>query len=333
MTPRGQTEHFIPVRDYDLAATLDSGQAFRWERDATGTKATPGSTERPRSAAGRAGFPDLSPRGVDTAPAHDPRFSSWQGILAGRWVQLTPTRDGILARTVVPVEEWAWLTHYLQTAVDLEAVLRSFPDDEPMRASVAGCRGLRLLRQEPWECLVSFICSSTKQIVQIRQIVRLLCAKFGEPIAGPAGHAPGHAFPAVTRIAVASEAELRACKMGFRAPYVLAAARRVAAGALDLERLRTCGVDEARAALGDLPGVGEKIANCVLLFAYGCQQAFPVDVWVQRALRELYFPRRRPTEQRLRRFAATHFGENAGYAQQYLFHYTRVAARSRGGGH
>jgi N-glycosylase/DNA lyase len=111
--------------------------------------------------------------------------------------------------------------------------------------------------------------------------------------------------------------------MGFRAPYLLAAAQRIAAGQLDLARLGALRPESARAELMQLPGVGPKIADCVLLFAYGFQNAFPLDVWVLRALRQLYFPGRRIKLGRLRRFAATHFGPHAGYAQQYLFHYIR----------
>jgi N-glycosylase/DNA lyase len=133
-----------------------------------------------------------------------------------------------------------------------------------------------------------------------------------------------NSFPTPQRIAAATETELRACKMGFRAPYLLAAARWVVEGKLDLERLRHLTLTEARAELITLRGVGAKIANCVLLFAYGFDGAFPVDVWVERALRELYFPRRRIGDKRLRHFAATHFGPHAGYAQQYLFHYVRT---------
>jgi N-glycosylase/DNA lyase len=203
-------------------------------------------------------------------------------------------------------------------------VLATFPDDEPMRAAVNACRGLRLLRQDSWECLASFILSSTKQIVQIRQIIALLCERFGEPVPAAPGHPPVHAFPSPARLAGATEAELRACKMGFRAPYLLATARRVAAGELDLDRLRRLSPEMARAELLHLPGVGRKIADCVLLFAYGFPAAFPVDVWVMKALRRLYFPKRRPAAKRLRHFSETHFGVNAGYAQQYLFHYMRT---------
>jgi hypothetical protein len=136
-----------------------------------------------------------------------------------------------------------------------------------MREAVAACRGLRLVRQEPWECLASFICSSTKQIVQIEQIVGLLSQKFGPPLPLPPGIQSAGAFPTVERLAAASEAELRACKLGFRAPYLSGTARKLAAGEVDLSRLGGRPLEEAREALLTLPGVGAKIADCVLLFA------------------------------------------------------------------
>jgi N-glycosylase/DNA lyase len=274
------------VRDYDLAATLASGQAFRWR------------------------FCD----------------GGWSGVLGAYWVRLNADQFSISAQTAVPVSDWKWLADYLQIDLDFAAVLRTFPDDEPMRAAADACRGLRLLRQEPWECLASFILSSTKQIVQIQQIVALLCERFGEPVTTLPPYGPANSFPTAERIASLTEAELRACKMGFRAPYLLETARIVASGRLSLGALKQLPVDIARAELMKLPGVGQKIANCVLLFAYGFPTAFPVDVWVMKALRQLYFPKRRPTTKRLLRFSATHFGPNAGYAQQYLFHYVRTKA-------
>src|SRR5829696_10285637 len=111
------SQHIFPVRDYDLAATLTSGQAFRWrERD-----------------------------------------GAWESIVGGHWVRLRQIDEGIVAQTAVPVGEWTWLADYLQSQLDLSSVLLSFPDDEPMCLAVTACRGLRLLRQEPWECLASFI--------------------------------------------------------------------------------------------------------------------------------------------------------------------------------
>lgn len=285
MTPAAR-QIFLPVRDYDLALTLNSGQAFRWRW-------------------------------------HD---GWWEGVIGPRWVKLREHPGGIEAEAAAPVAEWTWMEDYLQTGVDLKAIARTFPNDEPMRAAVAACRGLRLLRQDPWECLASFILSATKQIVQIQQIVATLCERFGDPVAAPAGHEPAFSFPGPERIASASEAELRACKMGFRAPKLLATARRVATQQIDLTALRSRTAHEAREELLRLPGVGPKIANCVLLFAGGFQAAFPIDVWVMKALRELYFPRRCPKPRRLREFAAGHFGPYAGYAQQYLFCYMRSKA-------
>jgi len=274
----------FPVKNYDLALTLASGQAFRWRRSG----------------------------GV------------WEGVIGSRWVRLRQEADCIRAETSGQEEDWQWLRHYLQTEVDLESILAAFPDDPPMREAVAACRGLRLLRQEPWECLASFICSSSKQIVQIEQIVGLLSRRFGPKLAMPFGMNCAGAFPTVERLAAASEAELRECKLGFRAPYLSGAARKLAAGEVDLSGLGGLPLEKARAALLTLPGVGIKIADCVLLFAYGFQEAFPVDVWITKALQQLYFPKRRANLPRLRQFSRTHFGPHSGYAQQYLFHYMRT---------
>ncbi len=274
----------LPALDYDLAATLTCGQAFRWQQ----------------------------------------REESWTGVIHGRWVRLRQHPDGIHAETAAPATNWKWLSHYLQTDVQLHSVLTTFPDDEPLRAAITACRGLRLLRQEPWECLASFILSSTKQIVQIRQIITALCERYGEPVAVPSDEPPAFSFPTPERLAALSEADLRACKMGFRAPYLLRTARLITEGKFDLNQVTQMPLVKAREEYQKLPGVGAKIADCALLFSGNFPEAFPIDVWVLRALRDLYFPRRRPKPARIRRFAATYFGPHAGYAQQYLFHYIRI---------
>jgi N-glycosylase/DNA lyase len=271
------------VRDYNLGVTLASGQAFRWQR----------------------------------------QNESWEGVIKGRWIRLRSTGTTIAAETAEPVENWTWLTDYLQLDLDLAPVLESFPNDEAMQAAVATCRGLRLLRQDPWECLASFILSSTKQILQIQQIISVLCKRFGEPVQVAQGCESAWAFPDPERLASASEAQLRACKTGFRAPFLLSAARKIADGKLDLNALEQLPLEAARAQLLGLEGVGNKISDCVLLFAYGRQEAFPVDVWIMKALRELYFRSRKVSLKELQNFSASYFGRNAGYAQQYLFHYAR----------
>ena len=283
-TPTLESRNIFAVCDYDLAATLNSGQAFRWTADGAG----------------------------------------WMGVVGSNWVRLEPGPDSILAETAGPVDRWDWLTHYLQLELDYPQMLAGFPKDEPMHAAISACRGLRLLRQDPWECLASFILSSTKQIVQIRQIIANLCQRFGKPLAVPHGQPAVCTFPTPESLASATEAELRECKMGFRAPYLRETARLIAEGNFNLAELHSLPLAEARARLLTLPGVGRKIADCVMLFAYGFPAAFPVDVWVARALGELYFPRRRPTRQKLELFIETHFGPHPGYAQQYLFHYMRT---------
>jgi N-glycosylase/DNA lyase len=245
-------------------------------------------------------------------------------MIAERWVKLRPAPEGIEALVAEPVKDWRWLEHYLQTNIVLSDVLATFPTDPAMRAAVTACRGLRLLRQEYWECLASFILSAAKQIVQIQQMVALLCERFGQPVTVPPSHAPAFTFPAAAELARRTERELRACKLGFRAGHLLGAAHLVADGKIDLARLADLSLADARNELMQIRGVGPKIAHCVLLFAYGFPQAFPVDVWIARALRELYFPRRKPTPKELDKFIMAHFGPQAGYAQQYLFHYMRT---------
>jgi N-glycosylase/DNA lyase len=199
----------LPVRDYDLESTLTCGQAFRWQL----------------------------------------RDGGWEGVIGSQWVRLRGGSDGLHVETAPPRRDWSGLKVYLQTDVDLNSILLSFPEDEPMRCAVRACRGLRLLRQDPWECLASFILSSTKQIVQIRQIIGLLCERFGDPIPVPPGRAAVYSFPTAERIAACSESELRLCKMGFRAPHLLAGARQLAEGKLSLPGLAQRPVEEARAEL------------------------------------------------------------------------------------
>jgi N-glycosylase/DNA lyase len=279
----------LPVRAYDLSATLDSGQAFRWRH----------------------------------------RNGAWHGVIGRYWVRLRADGNFIHAETAESVPDWEWLKDYLQVSLDLNSVLATFPSDEPLLKAVRACCGLRLLRQDLWECLASFILSSTKQIVQIRQIVAALCERFGDPVATLDGADPAHTFPSPAALACTTEARLRECKMGFRAPYLLAAARRISEGELDLHQLSRIPMVAAREELMTLPGVGRKIADCVLLFGCGFPAAFPVDVWVKKAIQRLYFPGRRVNPKRLLKFSETHFGPHAGYAQQYLFHYMRTKPAAR----
>ena len=186
---------------------------------------------------------------------------------------------------------------------------------------------MRVLRQEPWECLVSFICSANNNIPRITRNVGDIASAFGSPILD--GTSCPNAFPTADRLAEAGEPALRELGLGFRARYVAAAAERVARSQIDLFGLREASYQEALDALMELPGVGDKIANCVLLFSLDKLEAFPVDVWIDRALREWYFTdsKAQVTRGYMRAWAQERFGRYAGYANQYLFHQRRLQGR------
>ena len=216
--------------------------------------------------------------------------------------------------------------HYFALDHSLAEICATFPDDPAMKAAREFATGMRILRQPAWECLASFITSAMKQVAHISQISHTLRQRYGEARAWSGGTL--FTYPTAERIASLEEADLRACALGFRAKNLRNAARMIASGEVDLEAIARLDDDTAREQLCRLPGVGEKVANCALLFGFGRLRAFPVDVWIDRILREIYFPRRRNvTPRKLREFSASYFGPYAGYAQQYLFHHARLTWR------
>ncbi len=208
----------------------------------------------------------------------------------------------------------------------LADIYASFPNDPAMNAALEFCRGMRIIRQPLWECLATFITSSMKQVAHIRQMSLAIRRRFGSRLEFAGGEM--FSYPAPGRLAEAGEGDLLECSLGYRAKNLLGAARMIAGGEVVLERIRDMSDDEARKELCRLPGVGEKVANCVLLFGFERLGAFPIDVWIGRVLREIYFKRKRNvTAKRIREFSRDHFGEFGGYAQQYLFHHARKQGR------
>lgn len=179
--------------------------------------------------------------------------------------------------------------------------------------------GLSLLSQDPWEVLISFIISQNNNIPKIKRSIDGLARALGEPLDDGAA-----AFPAPERLAAAPARTLAACSLGYRVPYVRSAARLVADGRLDLAALSRMEQAPARAALLDVPGIGEKVGDCVLLFGLGHRAAFPIDVWVRRAVERLYFRGRPRRLREIQAFARERFGPLAGHAQQHLFAYARA---------
>ena len=282
----------ISALDFDLEKSLDSGQVFHWEK------------------IGKA----------------------FVGTI-GDWAVCTEQRGEVLcARVASPFsrslgrDAHATIFNYFALDHPLADICASFPDDPVMNAARQFCRGLRIIRQPKWECLATFICSSMKQVAHIRQISLALRRRFGER--RQIGNRFAYTFPLAWRIARASENDLRECALGYRARNLLMTARLVSSGKAGLEAWSALPDADLREKLCALPGVGMKVANCVMLFAYERLRAFPIDVWVERVLKQQYFPRKKKiTELRLREFSETYFGEHGGYAQQYLFHYARMAWR------
>lgn len=248
----------------------------------------------------------------------------WLGSIGEDPVWLRQTTQGLEVRPRAMEEK---VRHYFALDHDVEAMLRSFPaSDVPLATALAFCPGLRILRQPLWECLATFITSSLKQVPHIRKISLTLRERFGVPLPIVMEGAPMlYGYPTPQALAEVGEAALRECGLGYRAAFLHRAAVDMAAGRVDAAMLAGQSDDEARATLMQLHGVGEKIANCVLLFACERLAAFPIDVWIERVLHQLYFARkRRRTAEQIKKFAVQHFGPYAGYAQQFLFHHARL---------
>lgn len=209
---------------------------------------------------------------------------------------------------------------------DLSAIEATFPKDAAMKAALAFCRGARLIRQPVWECLATFITSSMKQVAHIQQMSTAISTRYGKPVSF--GNEVLHTYPAPKRLASLKEQDLRACGLGYRAKNLLLTAQMIASGEVDLDKIALFGDEDALRELCRLRGVGEKVANCVLLFAYERMRAFPIDVWIERVLRGVYLKgKRKATPARMKEFAQNYFGPYGGYAQQYLFHHARRTAK------
>lgn len=261
----------------DLSATLLGGQSFSWNP-------LPHSTF--------SGWINASPVQLSLRP---PRL---------HWDNPSLSSSQIQRYFSFPLHLPEILQPYLASNPHLSTALQKYP-------------GLRPLREDPWECLCNFICSSLKQIVQIRQIHARLRQTFGGPTL---------AFPSAPQLALAGEAALRSCALGYRARHLLATAQIIAAQPSLLHLPPDLPTAQAAAQLETLPGVGPKISRCVLLYAYGRWDAFPVDVWVDRLLRQLYFPKKRKPFRlpELEKWSAQHFGPHRGLAQLLLFHWYRT---------
>lgn len=255
------------VDNFDLKQTLDCGQAFRWSENSDG---------------------------------------SWSGIALGRNLKVSHT-DGkiVLHDTDITEYEEKWRS-YFDIDRDYNKIITSLSSDKILNAASNENKGIRILKQDIWETLCSFIISQNNNIPRIKGIISRLCENFGEPVNG------GFTFPDFSRLAELIPDDLAVLRSGFRARYIIDAAKKIADGTVDLNAIKQMDNDSARNELMKITGVGVKVADCTLLFAYSRLDVLPKDVWIKCALTE-YFGGELPA-------CAIPY---AGIAQQYIFNYIR----------
>lgn len=240
-------------------------------------------------------------------------------VLNGNPVWLTQTPEGIDAEGVFDV---AVLRHYLDLNRDYREIAREYDDIPLAKRAIEMFPGMRVLNQPPWETLITFILSANNNVKRIRSLVDALCRRFGKSFRCDGGVL--WSFPAPEQLADTSETELRGMRMGYRAPFLIETARRIEAG-FPLTELKNMSYNDALAALTTLPGVGDKVANCVLLFGCEHNSAFPVDVWVDKLLRS-WFGVECKGRAAMTKEARRRLGMNGGILQQFLFHAARTGA-------
>ena len=285
-----------PSGPFDLAMTMECGQAFRWKQVAS----------------------------------HEVG-DHFEGVIFGNLIRARQEDSQVLftSEPDPPSGFRSVLEDYLGLNHDLDAIYSAMDEDPVLAPLIQKYPGLRILRQDPWECLVSFICSANNNIKRISQNVEDISSTFGRRIPVTNGESRW-AFPAPDALAAAGEQAFRDLRIGYKAEYIDRTAQIVASGQVDLYSLREASFEEALHAVTSLPGVADKIGNCVTLFSLDKLESFPVDVHIERAVEREYAPRldgKPLSKKRMREWAQDRFGPHAGYANQYLFFDDLLASR------
>ncbi|MFC4988802.1 DNA-3-methyladenine glycosylase family protein [Saliphagus infecundisoli] len=291
----------VPIEDLpgglDLYCTLESGQTYLWSRE------------------------DGAMYGGEPAPG------AWYATVADGNVVRVRQREGVL--------EWESTTdaegtvrRLLRLDADLGAIVRRAPEDPLVKTAFERHRGLRLIDDPAFPTLISFICSAQMRVSRIHAMVTSLARAYGEEVAFDGR--TYHAFPDPDSLAAATEAELRDLGLGYRAPYVVRTAEMVAAGEGHPEEARDLPYEDAREYLTRFVGVGEKVADCVCLFALGFDEAVPLDTWIRSAIEERYPDCDRGSYAETSRAIRERFGgSEAGWVQTYVFHHLRTGGEAQ----
>ena len=256
---------------FDVERTLECGQCFRFEKDEKGF---------------------------------------FHGVAFGKYIRLETLQNGDVFLPHMSKKEFEdRFISYFALDADYESIISSVSFDETVRGSLERSKGIRVMNQEPWETLCSFIISQNNNIPRIKKIVSSLCQLCGEVVEG----CDMKAFPSAKTVYSLGVDGLSPIKSGFRAKYIISAAEAVVNGDIDFDALRKSDYETAKKALMKIKGVGPKVADCVLLFGLGFTEAFPVDVWIKRVISKYYGES----------FTPDYFGKYAGIAQQFLFYNER----------
>lgn len=243
-----------------------------------------------------------------------PQANGFAGVALG-YAVYAQQNGQTLTLEGVPEDAAADFARYFDLNRDYAAIQASYINDPFLTEGICYADGLRVLRQPCFETLISFIISANNNVGRISRIVETLCEKYGEKLS------VSRDFPTPETLASLSTDELRACGTGYRAEYISGTAKMICGG-FDLDAVAKMPYEQAREALTALPGVGLKVADCVALYGMGFLSAFPLDVWMRRVICGVYRYSGK-NDMDVRRFVDTTFGEYAGIAQQYLFHYAR----------
>ena len=254
------------VNCFNIALCLDCGQAFRWSQTENG---------------------------------------EWQGVAGGKFLKIRQDGNTVTFFNTTEEDFVSWWNTYFDLDRDYAHILSTYTD-ESLKTACREYDGIRILKQDEWEAICSFIISANNNIPRIKGIIERFCREFGEKVGD------GYSFPTPQRIAILTVDDLAPIRAGFRAKYIIDAAQKIVSGQVDIEKIKTLPFDEAKAELLKIKGVGEKVAQCSLLYGFGRIEAFPVDVWVKRIVSELY-PDGLPEC----------IKGTEGIAQQYLFHWRR----------
>ncbi len=282
---------------FSLDFTLDCGQLFRWEK----------------------------------------RKNWWYGVVEDRVIKIKQANEKLTFQFYPETRNYSFIENYLRLDDNLLSILSEINKDPHMNKAINSFRGLRLCRQEPWECLISYICATYKSIPAIKTMINTISRCFGKKLTFE--DIDFYTFPKPEQLAQIKPNDLRRCGLGFRTYRVLETAKLVANGNMSFDDLKKMDYIEAKRELSGLPGVGQKVADCVLLFSLEKLESFPIDVWMKRVATTFYaryfdstFIKRVAEKGSITTkeygiissFGRKYFGNYAGYAQQYLFHHLRT---------